>query len=269
MNLYASLEDIKSLMAVEAAEHNVQLFRSLEMASRQVDKYTQRHFYCYEGVKYYDGAGAKFWLPDDLLSVTTLKVDLDGDAVWETTYTTSDYILYPLNAYPKLRLEINTYGDYSSFALGVPKGLEITGVWGYADSATPYESRTTLSGGIAAADTSLVLADGQLVETGETLRIDSEQIFVKEIVTNTLTVTRGVNGTTAATHLDGATVYVYDYPEDIIQATLIIAMRAWKRKDSAYQDVIGSPETGQIITSKGIDPDVRELLNPYKRQEYY
>ena len=113
-----------------------------------------------------------------------------------------------------------------------------------------------------------MLADGQLVRVGETLRIDSEQIFVEETVTNTLTIQRGVNGTTAADHSDGATVSVYEYPADITQATLIIAMRAWKRKDSAYQDVVGAPETGQIIVSKGMDPDVKELCLPYQRREY-
>jgi hypothetical protein len=49
---------------------------------------------------------------------------------------------------------------------------------------------------------------------------------------------------------------------------LITAMRAWKRKDSAFADIIGAPETGQIIMSKGIDPDVSELVAPYRRQEY-
>jgi hypothetical protein len=268
MNLYANLEDIKALMAIEGAEHNSQLFRSLEMASRQVDKLTDRHFYCYDGTKYYDGAGSKMWLPNDILSITTLKLDEDGDGTFESTLAATDYFLYPLNAYPKIRLETNTNGDYSGFASGVSKGIEIIGVFGYADSATPYESRTTLNGNVLAVATAIVLADGQLVKTGETLRIGTEQVFVKEIVTNTVTVTRGVNGTTAAAHTTGATVSAYIYPEDIVQATLIVAMRAYKRKDSAYQDVVGSPETGQIITSKGIDPDVKELLSPYKRQEY-
>jgi len=265
--MYGNLEDLKSLVSIEAAKENSQLFRTLEMASRQVDKITHRHFYAFEGAKYYDGGGSKLWLPDDILSVSSLKLD-DGGGTYATTLATTDYVLYPSNTFPKIRLEISKYGDYSSFALGIQRGIEITGVFGYADSATPYESRTTLNGDILAGATSIIVADGQLVKTGETLRIGSEQMLVQEIVTNTVIVDRGVNGTTAAAHTSGAVVSSYIYPEDIVQATLIIAMRAYKRKDSAYQDVIGAPETGQIITSKGIDPDVKELLSPYRKQEY-
>jgi hypothetical protein len=265
--MYGNLEDLKSLVSIEAAKENSQLFRTLEMASRQVDKITHRHFYAFEGAKYYDGGGSKLWLPDDILSVSSLKLD-DGGGTYATTLATTDYVLYPSNTFPKIRLEISKYGDYSSFALGIQNGIEITGVFGYADSATPYESRTTLNGDILAGATSIIVADGQLVKTGETLRIGSEQMLVQEIVTNTVIVDRGVNGTTAAAHTSGAVVSSYIYPEDIVQATLIIAMRAYKRKDSAYQDVIGAPETGQIITSKGIDPDVKELLSPYRKQEY-
>ena len=265
--MYGTLEDLKSLVSIEAAKENSQLFRTLEMASRQVDKITHRHFYAFEGAKYYDGAGSKLWLPDDILSVSSLKLD-DGGGTYATTLATTDYVLYPSNTFPKIRLEINKYGDHSSFALGIQRGIEITGVFGYADSATPYESRTTLNGNILAGAKTIILADGQLVKTGETLRIGAEQMFVQEIVTNTVIVERGVNGTTAAAHTSGAVVSSYIYPEDIVQATLIIAMRAYKRKDSAYQDVIGAPETGQIITSKGMDPDVKELLSPYRKQEY-
>jgi hypothetical protein len=93
-------------------------------------------------------------------------------------------------------------------------------------------------------------------------------MFVEDIVQQTLHVKRGINGTTAATHADDKTVSAYLYPEDITQATLIITMRAWKRKDSPYQDIVGTPETGQVITSKGLDPDVVKLLAPYTRQEY-
>ena len=269
MNLYANLNDIKKLLAVEGAGDNEQLFRVLEAASRQIEKLTGRYFYCYEGIKYFDGVGSRWWLLEDILSISLLKIDQDGNGVYESTLTTSDYILYPLNDCPKIRLETNPNGSYSGFAYGIPKGIQITGVFGYGDSATPYEERTTLVGNILAGATSLVVVDGQLFKIGETVRIDSEQMFIEGITTNTLTVKRGVNGTTAAAHTSEAVVCAYEYPEDITQATLIMAMRAWKRKDSAYQDIVGSPETGQIITSKGIDPDVAELVKPYRRQEYW
>lgn len=272
MNVYATLDDLKELLNIEGGDHNAQLLRLLTAASREVEKnkLTGRFFYCWEGAKYYSDVNTKIYLPDDILSVSTLKCDTTGDASYDVTMASTDYFLKPFNEYPKVLLEININGDYGHFCSGIEKGLEITGVFGYADSATPYVVKTALdeSGNITAAQTNFTVDDGNEIKIGQTIRIDSEQMYIEDLKGNELYVKRGVNGTTAAIHNDGASVYVYTYPEDIIQASLILAMRAWKRKDSAYQDIVGTPETGQVITSKGIDPDVLELCQPYQRKRY-
>ena len=273
MNCYATLDDLKALLKVTTAEDDEQLLRLLKVASRQIEqpRLAGRYFYCYDGTKYFDGTGPVFWLPEDILSITTLKCDTNGDGTFEDTYTTTDYILYPLSSYPKIRLEININGSYASFASGIQKGIEITGVFGYADSATPYEAKTAINeaSGITASQIQFTVDSGNEIEVGQTIRIESEQMFITDISGNELYVQRGVNGTMATTHADDKAVYVYKYPENITHACLILAMRAWKRKDSAYQDIVGLPETGQVISSKGIDPDVIELVAPYRRQEYW
>ena len=43
---------------------------------------------------------------------------------------------------------------------------------------------------------------------GDVLRIDQEQMLVTAVVTTTATVTRAYAGTTAATHLSGATIWI-------------------------------------------------------------
>ena len=73
-----------------------------------------------------------------------------------------------------------------------------------------------------------------------------------------------MNGTTDADHNNGVVIYIYEYPQPIVQACLITAMRAWKRKDSAYQDVVGGGPLGTVIASKGIDPDVAETIRQYR-----
>lgn len=270
MNIYATLDDLKHLLKITTADDNEQLLRVLTAASRQIEKprLTGRYFYCCEDTKYYSNVSAKLWLPDDILSIATLKCDRDGDGVYGISMAASDYYLYPLNSYPKIQLKINVNGDYSCFAPGIDKGLEIAGVFGYADDATPYQDKTALNGGINASVTEIVVESGKEIKIGQTIRVESEQMYVQDIVQNKLYVQRGINGTTAASHSDTDAVAAYLYPDDITQATLILAMRAWKRKDSAYQDIVGTPETGQIITSKGIDPDVAELVAPYRRLEY-
>ncbi len=67
-------------------------------------------------------------------------------------------------------------------------------------------SQSTLSGSINSSVTSLNVADGTQFLTSEIIRIDSEEMQVTGIATNTLTITRAFNGTTAASHTTGATV---------------------------------------------------------------
>ena len=71
------------------------------------------------------------------------------------------------------------------------------------------EVTTTLNGDINASTTTVILTDASQFPTTGTnfVQIGSEEISYTGISTNTLTgVTRGVRGTTAATHSDGATI---------------------------------------------------------------
>ena len=75
---------------------------------------------------------------DDLLSVTTLKTDEDGDRTYEITWATTDYDLMPYNAtlesqaQPYSHLQTTPDGDYtvddvvaaySEFALCIARGI--------------------------------------------------------------------------------------------------------------------------------------------------
>jgi hypothetical protein len=80
------------------------------------------------------------------------------------------------------------------------------GQWGGTVSG---EAVTSLSGGINAITTTVVLSDASLFPSSGTnfVQIGSEEISYTGITGNTLTgVTRGVRNTTAATHSNGATV---------------------------------------------------------------
>jgi hypothetical protein len=80
------------------------------------------------------------------------------------------------------------------------------GQWGGTVSG---EAVTSLSGGINAITTTVVLSDASLFPSSGTnfVQIESEEISYTGITGNTLTgVTRGVRNTTAATHSNGATV---------------------------------------------------------------
>ncbi len=76
-------------------------------------------------------------------------------------------------------------------------------------SATAYISN---SSGLAASDTAIVYTDlingpgNNGFAVGDTLQVENEQMTVTAITSNTLTVTRAVNGSAATTHAKGAAV---------------------------------------------------------------
>ena len=278
MNAYADLTTLKSAsyLNLSVTTHDTYLTRLLDTASRQVDEFCRRNFYCSEGTRVYDGAESIVFFPDDILSITTFKMDEDCDGTYETSLTAdTDYVLCPYNKYPKTWAELSSSGSskISGFNDGVKKGLQVIGVFGYGDEssrgASPYLASGAIvnTGGITAAAMTHALATGKgaLFSVGMTIRIDSEQLYVSGVSTDTLTFEHGVNGTTSAAHSAAAVIYIYQYPYAVYQSTLILAMRAWKRKDSAYQDVVGLGEMGTVIASKGFDADAARLLMPYVR----
>lgn len=271
-NCYADLTTLKSAsyLNISVTTHDTYFLRLLDAASRQVDEFCRRFFYCWEGTRLYEGAGDKFFCPDDILSITTIKLDEDDDDTYETTLTVlTDYLLYPKNSYPKTWLEIssNTGRQITDFADGCKSGIQIIGVFGYGDgkTATPYVLKTTTAEALDASETDVDVTSATALSAGNTIRVESEQMYIESISSNTLTVRRGENGTTAATHATSKDLYVYEYPLPVYQATLIQAMRMWKRKDSAYQDVVGLGDLGTISYTKGFDVEAARLLSKYVR----
>lgn len=53
-------------------------------------------------------------------------------------------------------------------------------------------------------------------------------------------------------------------PEPVVEATILQAVRLWKRNDAPF-GVTGSQEHGQMQTITSVDPDIRQLLAPYRR----
>lgn len=69
---------------------------------------------------------------------------------------------------------------------------------------------TQLAEALDTSETGVDVDDGTAVEVGDVIVVDREQMLVTAISTNTWTVTRGYNGTTAATHDDNTEVHAFD-----------------------------------------------------------
>lgn len=137
-NGYCTLDEFKTRADIVGSTDDTMLETMIEAASRMIDGWCGRSFY-------EDTAQTRYYtpeafdvlaLPDDLVSITTLKTDEDADRVYETTWTTDDYDLEP-NTAPYQRIYPSLIGDYMFPTHR--KAVQIVGTFGY--SAVPHAVR--------------------------------------------------------------------------------------------------------------------------------
>ena len=111
--------------------------------------------------------------------------------------------------------------------------MRITGRWGWSEET---EQAGTTAEALDTSETGVDLTAGHAVAIGDTIVVDSEQMFVRAFASaNTATVVRAVNGTTAATHLTAAAVAARRYPRALEQAALMQAARFWNEEKSGVR----------------------------------
>ena len=267
MNLYANLQQFKEDAAAGSLgnANNDLILRQLQSVSRRIDQEQNRMrdgYYVSEDTRYYPSHGAGFvnkedptvLYLDEIASITSVKIDDDGDGVFETTLTeNTDYWLEPGHGAMRDMLKVNPNSSKLSRWPWAYRTIEVIGLFGY-EKAT--EAVTTLAAELNTSATSATVAEGAFIYPGDTLWIGDEQLYVTGVAGDTLTITRAVNGTTAATHSNGASVLRHVWPPALVQATVMLTARLFKRRESAYANVLlNSAEVGTIQTFRSIDPE--------------
>lgn len=147
-NGYTTLELVKARLDITGSGQDASIEQQIEAASRWVDDYCGRTFYQETGVVKTFTADDPLWLPvRDLVSVSALVTDNDGDRTYETTWATTDYDLDPQDAddrgFPYTQVTGAPGGDYT-FPVGVARGVKITGTWGWPSVPKPIAEATAL-----------------------------------------------------------------------------------------------------------------------------
>ena len=192
-NGYATLAQVKSALRISDSIDDSILEMAVESASRAIDGHAARHFYSTGTATRYYAADDSFIVQTDDIAGTaiTLQTSSAGDGVFDTTFTTIDYQLEPLN--------------------GKVDGLDV-----------PFTR-------IRAVENFL-------------FPVEVEQALVK---------VTAVFGWPAV-------------PIAITQATIIQASRIYKRLESPL-GVAGFGDLGAISVTRDLDPDVAQLVAPYRR----
>lgn len=142
-NPYASLAQVKAALRITDSVDDTLLEMAIESASRAIDEYTNRNFYnAGTAVRYYAPNDSFNVTIDDLVSLSTLQTMNDnGDQVYDTTWTSTDYQLEPLNGVTdgiaQPYTNIRAIGNYTYLTLGGEATVKVTGVWGW--NAVPVQ----------------------------------------------------------------------------------------------------------------------------------
>ena len=107
---------------------------------------------------------------------------------------------------------------------------------------------TTLNGAVSdASATSITVTSASTLRANQQIMVGSEKMTISSISSNTLTVSRGAGGTTAATHSDGASVLVFS-----------IVDTKDKRKGTGSNKLIfsTSASAGQIVSDSISSTDI-------------
>lgn len=273
-NLYITTAEFKAFQRVtntDAADDAV-IDSIINSVSRFIEGYTGRRFFpviethLFDIPDFTNPERDQIYLDDDLLSLTTLT---NGDA---TVITSADYLLKPANKTPywavKIRNMSNVTWEPDSNGSG-EQALSVNGLWGYHDD---YQHAWVLGGTLGAAITttstlSATMTAGHTLASQQIWKIDNE-ILQGSVSTNTLTFNvRGDNGSTAATHLIGASVYIWQPIQAVTIAAQQIVNSFYKKRfgenvTSATAMITGM---GVVLSPKDIPDSALRLLQPLVR----
>ena len=276
-NAYSDLDTLKSPSVLNVADnaHDGRLLGLLEAASRWIDGYCGRRFAAVHGERRFDGRGRAALLTPDLVAASELRVR-GASGRWES-WPAADWLLYPLNAAPTepggspyTRILLAS-GERRRFPLN-RAGVAVSGIWGYGDVREDAGLRVAADSPVAAGDATVMVApvsaDAAVpLSAGHTVRIDDEQLYITGAAagdgTTRLSVQRGVNGTDASAHAEGAGLSVYRYPEAVAEASLLQAAVWWRER---FVGPFSLPERDGGRDAPNVSPTVRTLLSPYRRR---
>ena len=185
-NFYTGRRALKRAASINGVDRDAIIDRIIEAASRRIDRATRRFFIPRTETRLFrwppeqHSRGYILWLDQDLISVTTLQTKAQDSS--PTTISSSDYFTEPNNTGPPYnRIEIDLSSDAALEAGDTPqRSISVAGSWGFANDT---RSAGTVASGLDsdATATSFVASDSSLLDVGDTMLVESEQIFISNV----------------------------------------------------------------------------------------
>ena len=252
MTRYCTLDFAKEELkktGVSKTLQDAQIFVYIEAVSKRIDYLLQprnvkRPFFApYIESRLFDIRPCRVNTPNMTFDMGMWLLDFSTILAGAQDVTTKIRGYYPGSPpFEKLQINVDSCETWYNLEIsptirrGYPEPLTVTGTWGWhEDWANAFVATTTIAAAIVnTTDTTfdVAAAGGLLLSPGNMILIDSEYMEITDITTDTLTVTRGYNGSTAATHLINVPLSVLQIPEDIQRVTARHADLLYARRGS-------------------------------------
>lgn len=145
--------------------------------------------------------------------------------------------------------------------------LNITGVWGFhRDYANAWldSGDTVQDNPLSTSATTLTVSASSAFEEGQMLQIESEWLLIEAIPSGTtLTVKRGIHGTTAAEHVQDTQIDIY-VNDEVLERLCARQVALWYARQGAFQD-----KSFDGIGVVSYPPDLLEELTTSLRELTY
>jgi hypothetical protein len=238
MNLIATLYALRQHLGFAASDtaDDARLLAALEAASTTIERRTRRRFTPH---------------------VATIAHSIDRHNVRELLLTDDLLELQSLTNGDGSSIDLNDVVVLRSMALRLTNGaafihedtpedaVSVTGIWGYhpdwshawSDSGDTVQDNPLpdTATAITVSDADAPNIDGTArFQVGQVLQLESEYVRVLAVdsALKVLTVARSINGTTAASHVSGPTIEVYQPSADVVQLCLRWARWLYKAPDA-------------------------------------
>lgn len=255
MYTIATLDDLRAYLGLIPGVEETRLLAALQGASAQIERLAGRRFcprYAALSLRADRAHPGTLLLPDDLLELETLTCD----GVADIPLATVERI--PGGDGPASLLVL------TGWTCDAGARLTIGGVWGWHDAwslAWRDSGADVPAGGWPAAGGLLPVDDatgpdsvGEVprFQVGHLLRCGAELLRVLAVQADTITVQRGVNGSTALEHPAGTPVATYQPPADV--RALVVRWAAWLYREADQAEPGAFP------------PGLSATLNPLRRE---
>lgn len=265
---YTTLDSFKNRRDLNVNTDDAMVVKFIRDASVWFAEKANRMFVPFEATYTYDRFGGHITartldLGEDVLAVGTLT---NGDG---TVIAASSFRLTPTNSDPKWRIELLPSAAVTwTHETDWQDAISVSGIYGYhRHYAQAWKANTQLNGTLGVSGTLVSVDSVSALEVLDYILVGAEQMQVTDTITGTLTVERGVNGTTAASHADDTSVLRYQQTASVKEAVETLAAFFYEHRDTDGRSV--QVAGGAIFFEGQIPPAVWSVLADVQRSEMW